>query len=1468
MKIVLLFVLFISFADSIFSVCASYTDISSTLTPTSDITVSNCSCVVPSTFTTPYSVKSLTIANGGTLALCGTNTSINSGLYIVALNRVEIQNGGTISANASNNIPNVFRRNASGTNFGFSTNSTITSDQAACLPTWVTNLGASEYIGGNEHKAWVRPGSVLNNDASNKFATNCATEITPVKFSAPGGNVNGAFVMRKNIPEARSPGALTTRDLNADITTIPSSFCSSTVLGTTASIQEGDRPIYTLVEQYYGTLGLRWLGGIEDNPLHWCSRSDIGTGIHQVKLTVGWTFNYHGSGNGGAVGCRGGTDASSTDNPARLGGNGGSFIYIQASSFVIRNGGSIESNGGNGINATVPNNTAATAKDTNSGATDTIDIYGGTGGGGGGTMFIKAVDITLENNSLLTVQGGMGGLKTDGVYRAQRDYRKRPYQNVYSAGDDSLNLSTTTLEPDAGFTRGTQDAFVVLIYDYPMLYYDGRNPNEVNEEVCYDPTNGITPSPTSNVTRGYATLDTSNNGVEDVVQFPNDYVTNDIRGECTDPFGTGLILCTSSNFQKVQLWYNHFINNSSNIPFARIQNVPNMGHPLRKPQSSTLDASPGGRGVDGSIILVYSNSYVNNGATIQAVRMLKGSTVGTYAPYVLQDSIVLQNNELVRNTTPLSRPRFELTSIIKNNSTLYNSGYINYSGMSQIAQGLSGWMVLSGFNYNLPIDRSYVTSLYFPFDRLQIQLSLQQGPRIVGVCSSDIAANCSDTTLASTQNIQPGSWSTNVLSRGLFTAVTNDISENRLNIGTNFYPSLVIPLYALDDGLAPALTVIASSPGYYRNNPISLSLNAVDGIDQYAPCDHQLHSCFFTSSTLNRLSTNTYLGNTLVNFDFRLNILDNPGSGLSGVNNIHIIPLSYSENGQLRDANGVLLPDLDATPSQLGKTCNVLLAPGGRWANVPKATFSYNTDFDAQSSTKRQVLRDLMLATLSSVNNGLSCQNNDCNGTLYLVSCFRDTAGNWSNIIEYNSFSNSIRGDFNNDGNVTNDSNLLSIATYKGIPNPRTLRSFEYSTSSCPIELENTFTCYNSSKISAVSLQRHLPTFIRRIFIDSPQPDLVDDCNTDPCPVAKLINVNGFTPKFIRISEVASDIRIAYSPVNWTNQDSVIAGVRLPQDYTGIKQVYYYKGVTPPTTNSTFVTAVSVSCDTVIRDNNQVNLTPTNWVNYCFRVTNLRDNETLYIDLEDNAGNRATSATNLVSNNIVTSLASRRLFIDRTKPLPPSRLDTDKNYTPATDPTLSFKGGIDTEPNSGSDAMSEVTSYKICYWQEASAFTYDSLLKVNIGNPGACPQATDINGGYTNSVVVNQSSFSLQSVKLPALSCCYKWNIVAYSIDTAGNYSDPSSIFQFVNTDDIPRISFTREKFDYIVGGVSPRRGTTGLYTFKVRYTDLADRVAVKRPPSRSTLWIDINGNNQYEDSEKLIMTRRNDNTQYGDNDL
>ena len=914
----------------------------------------------------------------------------------------------------------------------------------------------------------------------------------------------------------------------------------------------------------------------------------------------------------------------------------------------------------------------------------------------------------------------------------------------------------------------------------------------------------------------------------------------------------------------------------------------------------------GGFGVDGPIIFVYGSNFTNNG-TVQTSHVFKNGTTSRNA-IVIKD-LWSPGHALSEGSVPILSNTINLRlndDLINNATFFYNQNserYITYEGARRIAiNNQTGatplyWVRLE--NLNLNFKNKAASNLYFPINLLQvysqpnISFGDDQSYNNVFCFPNPISTNCNTNDISvTTRDIIPNAWNTNFTSffsvaetfyNGGYNLLFDryyDIPGNSVfagGLGGPFLSKFSIPMFAYRSSEGSLnLNLKVGTNGYNQNGNEFNFLNLTNAVfDQYAPCDDRDDNCNLNirngDKNVNKLTTNTFVLNSFSNLELHLETSIR-GSNITRADTPNVKVFVAGQRGnQLIDSTGTNIPILgnitgktvqitDAnSQTALGKSCTELVALGtGNWANYSSSAIDFVYNGNTFIEPNWSSLRTRITTTLQKVAavSGTDCVSN-CDGTLYLIFCFKDNAGNWSRVIQ--SHNGVVVADIDKQNGVNAvDRTLITnnINNYKGIQNPRSLYPYKHSFNTCS-EPSNTFLCYRDETQEAFL---NLPTFIKRLFIDTPGIDypLNPDCTEDPCPIPIISNL--YAPLVTRNLE--RDVRIAFSPAGWTNQNSISVGIKLPEDKTGIKRIYYYVGGTAPSS----VSAASVIniignisptiCDNVIAANSTSSRSPSiNWVDYCFSIENVNDNQNVYIALEDGAGN-------------ISNFSSRSLFIDKIKPQVVSELKTNVNYIPITNPLLSFKSSVDSASLGVGVIGAGIKSYKICYWEENQKFTEENLKILNINQEGACPKPSDIGYNITNSIIFDNpvANAPYQNYQLLGLACCLKWNIAVYAIDLAGNYSLPSSILQFVNTDGKPIITFTREKYDYIVGGVSPRIGTTGLYTFKIRYTDLLDRPEEPSLPTKTEVWVDLNGDSKYDSNEKFPMNRLGGENQYGDN--
>ena len=910
-------------------------------------------------------------------------------------------------------------------------------------------------------------------------------------------------------------------------------------------------------------------------------------------------------------------------------------------------------------------------------------------------------------------------------------------------------------------------------------------------------------------------------------------------------------------------------------------------------------------GVTGPVIFVYGTSYTNNG-TMRTSYVLNGQTTGVSAPIVIKDlwspGHSFFEGSGANSYNPMNTPFISVINSL--NGTYYINNYLNYEASRRIASNslLFDFYWLQIDTLSIQFKNKSASALYFPFNSLQVNIEPNKDfgdtRSYTGTFCFTFpsAVGCGNNLLESTRAIRSDAWNLSFVSpinadsfkNGSYNFLLDRFDTNAVVpglLGGPFTSNMSFPLFSYrNNSGAIDFNLRYGTIGYNQGASQLLTPRANTlFFDSYAPCDDILND-FCSINILNILSgsskqsTNTFITNSPIGLRLQLTIRPNGGTmQQTGTPNVRVLVAGQRGN-QLIDKNGTSIAKLGTIINEqdvnvntaLGKSCQELFfgEPGnadrsGNWSSFLSSSvaFTYN-GFNLLDNSNWAGLESIINDTLKKVAavNNQDCTAN-CDGTIYLLFCFRDDIGNWSRVIQYSNSKAYVDVDRKNGVNFL-DLDLIDHNSYKGILNPRTLYPYQYSSNTCNNERDNIFECYNDT---TYSLEANVPTSLKRIYFDSSgsdDPNNPDCASSDPCPILKLSNINGIVPRFIAPGEVGGNIRIAFAPYTWTNQSSIQVGLKLPSDKSGIKKIYYYKGASPPI-DLNIATAIEIPnnipsdiCNTV-RLANITNTTtpPANWLDYCFTINNITDNESVYITLEDGAGNRSLG-------NFIT----RRFFIDTIKPQSPSDLRTEENFVPISNPKLYFKSSLDQASFSVGVIGSGIKEYKICYWEESSKFTLDTLKILNNNTPGSCPQSSDIDYGVANSIIFQPNSTkTYQEYQFVNLPCCARWNIVMYALDNAGNYSLPSNILQFVNTDGSPRITFTREKYDYIVGGVSPRLGTTGLYTFKVRYIDVLDTIDNRSIPTKTEVWIDFNSDKKYDDSEKLLMNRLVGENLYGD---
>ncbi len=605
-----------------------------------------------------------------------------------------------------------------------------------------------------------------------------------------------------------------------------------------------------------------------------------------------------------------------------------------------------------------------------------------------------------------------------------------------------------------------------------------------------------------------------------------------------------------------------------------------------------------------------------------------------------------------------------------------------------------------------------------------------------------------------------------------------------------------IPLFRFCDGIQTIQIQATTKMGASRVKNFPLL------VDRYAPCDDPInHVC---NIRLLQECNNTdcptpLLPGTLFtnqpNLDIQLDITENRGSGVSGqTNNLKLFLFKQIDNQHspfhLAGQEEIITHITTSNTNVIEQDCDGIIN-NHLWGQHVRPFY------------EGQYSRD-------SISYSLPLGENS-NGTYWLFACIQDKAKNWSKIINeltYPQYSNKEE---------------LSLFNYEGIHN-----SYNY--------LDNQVTHLN--KIQSV----FIPSLHTRLVIDLPEPDQ-ETCIADPC----TSNILDPIPAFMEPNET-SGIQIAYGPPGYISENSVQVGIKLPFDHSGIMGLYYFIGnELPPKYSfkrvSNFVMRDHESykqCEDMIQQHNQIDTSHqrpynvdnslTNWLDFCFPIQT-KDNSTLYIWLLDNAGNVDYSH----------GFIQRNIFLDTIPPTPPIELHSKKNPSRDGHITINF---IPSQDNH------QVASHRICYWKKQANFTRNHLSGKNLAG---CPDKTvglystvfsSPMLEYSGEEEIEYSLINNQPLEFG------KWYFSSYGIDQSGLKSNFSNFYEIIVSDGESKLTYIHKKGEY-KQGVYPEHGSSGYYTFKVKYTDIDNR-----PPIRSSLYLDQNFNGIYEDNEKYDLYR------------
>ena len=455
-----------------------------------------------------------------------------------------------------------------------------------------------------------------------------------------------------------------------------------------------------------------------------------------------------------------------------------------------------------------------------------------------------------------------------------------------------------------------------------------------------------------------------------------------------------------------------------------------------------------------------------------------------------------------------------------------------------------------------------------------------------------------------------------------------------------------------------------------------------------------------------------------------------------------------------------------------------------------------------------------VLDTTGRININVNLQNQK-DGQYWFFTCLRDISNNWSSLIHKNH-------------------TQYNLTYWKGIDAQK--------------ELAITQPYKSNHQLKSMV---YIPNLYKGLLIDKSTSDFLGDinCPNDPCN-SQILN-----PKPAYTELLEDDLKIAYAPIAWTSSQKIKIGVRTPNDISGIKKIYYYIG--DNLDNSSFKEVVYRNtlsfeiCKDIIRANTEKDalkriidntLIQNSWLDFCFEAEIPNTNhKNIYLWLEDNSGNK----------NFDTYNASRKLFIDFIPPTKPGKIKFNTNPTKSINPTIHW------EPSKDNIKLEK---YIVCYWNQQEEFTNTSLSYLP---PAHCPD---------NSVILGKSGFftipideqDMKSFVVPHSSTLDfgVWNFSIFSKDISGNYSSKSDISSLIITNGISYLDYASEDNHYKKSLVYPESGSNGLYTFKINYFDYEEYA-----PKYSQIWIDINGNQEYEFNEKYVMSEINnsDNKKYYD---
>ncbi len=573
-------------------------------------------------------------------------------------------------------------------------------------------------------------------------------------------------------------------------------------------------------------------------------------------------------------------------------------------------------------------------------------------------------------------------------------------------------------------------------------------------------------------------------------------------------------------------------------------------------------------------------------------------------------------------------------------------------------------------------------------------------------------------------------------------------------------------------------------------------------LDQYAPCDNIMDHCelnLYNDDPNNSNDIQNHITGTNQNhITLSFLLAENQGSGINTSGEESNIRL-YAVK-QIQQNNTSILQTLSGVPISLGTPDHYNIScDHSAWDLPTIAQLNY-----------QQIINQKFTYTFD-----LSQADS---GTYWIFACLKDRAGNWSFLHEI----------------------PVGQSNWAGKINKQYLGIFK-------AQETNGGMLYGHSN-DAEHVLAYVPALHTRFILDKPEPDAIE-CSTDPCMVKPLNPSVGFTTA----TELdASNVRIAYNPVSWTNSNRIQIGIKKPYDLSGIHKIYYYIGK-KVTSNLVSVNVwgkdhSSHLCKLIVQANNAYQPSmqhlfdennqqrTNNWIDFCFEIDSpYNEGNHIFLWLEDITGNRHNQE----------SFISRPLFIDIRPPEKINKFYSLQNPTASFNPTLQWEIPYD---------KNGIKQYLICYYHVTPN---NQDISIHAVPNTRCPSSSLLGDGiiHSSNVSTQQHSDQLETYSITkenSLETGY-WNFTITAIDIAGNYSLRSSIYQLLVYNHTAFLDFTHEDEVYKKSTVRRIDKYKYLYTFKIQYIDYKNY-----PPQKHQIWLDMNGDHQYESKEKFDMVLKN----------